>query len=300
MRKWTKIVTELESGKTLEQILKLSGFTRKEISRLKFKNPGMMVNGEKCRSTVILDEGQEIMFFLDDESSEADYLHETGREIHETYKLDILYEDEDLIIVSKPSGMSCHPGRAHYHENLGSLVVTYCKEKGEKILIRQIGRLDKDTSGAVVFAKNRNAAARLWEQRKNGIFYKKYYVLVHGNMKEKEGMIAEPMEPVPDEKNRMRTCEEGVQALTKYVVLQQYKIDGEEFSLLKCSLETGRTHQIRVHMASIGHPVAGDRFYGMEDGIKRLCLHAGEVELVQPYTQQKIYVEIPVKGIPFE
>lgn len=318
MREWKKIVSEQENGKKLEQILKDSGFSKKEISRLKFRNPGISVDGKKCRSTEVLRIGQEISLYLEDREIDAAYLKnakhekdrlveeseeslETGRvkNVHRT-ELEILYEDEDLVIVSKPSGLSCHPGKGHYYDNLGSMVLAHCRKLSGDFLIREIGRLDKDTSGGMVFAKNRNAAARVWSQKEIGTFYKKYLVLVHGKVEECGGTLDLPMEEVPNVKNRMTVCTAGMKAVTNYEVIRYCEINEENYTLLKCSLETGRTHQIRVHMAAFGHPVAGDQFYGIKDGIKRLCLHAGELELLQPFSRKKIHVEIPVKGIPFE
>ncbi len=211
----------------------------------------------------------------------------------------LLYEDAVLLVVDKPSGLSCHPGRGHYYDNLGSQVLAYCQEKGEQFPVRAIGRLDKDTSGIVVFAKNQWCAARLWKQREDGRLRKTYYVLVHGQLPEVQGTIDVPIY--------------GRKAITRYRVLDAGKLwknDQEEYinvdksvqpesqpdcklrrmeeafgvSLIECTLETGRTHQIRIHMSHIGHPVAGDPLYGQPDGFPRLCLHAGRLQLTSPLT----------------
>ena len=276
-----------------------NGFTKKEISRLKFKNPGMIIDSQQARSTAILCPGQTVQLFLEDQNFHADY-HQN--EVSISTQLEILYEDEDLLVVHKPSGLSCHPGKGHYNENLGSMVSAYCLNQGLTCPIREIGRLDKDTSGAMLFAKHRDAAARLWTQKENGTFFKIYTVLVHGELSEKSGIITFDIEEVPDLKNRMRICASGLghRAITNYKLLKTIEINGYLFSLLECSLETGRTHQIRVHMAAIGHPVAGDSFYGISDNATRLYLHAGEIIFQQPNTQEKIHIKIQVPEFNFK
>lgn len=295
---WKKIVSQIDEGKKLETFLLENGFTKREVSRLKFKNPGMLVNDQPSRSNTLLQTGQIVQVFLADQNFSAEYLNKNpeNTNIH----LNILYEDTDILVVHKPSGLSCHPGKGHYHENLGSAVSAYCVKNGITCPIREIGRLDKDTSGAVVFAKSRDSAARLWKQKEHGLFYKTYTVLVHGIVKETSGKIDFDMEPVPETKNRMRICENGMKAITNYKVLNYYYMNEMPVSLVECQLETGRTHQIRVHMAALGHPVVGDTFYGIEDHAKRLCLHTREIFLLHPYTQEKIHISIPVTGIPFE
>lgn len=288
MRDWEKRITKEDSGKTIEKLLRESGFSKKEISRLKFRQGGMTVDGQKVRSTEILKEGQLVSLRLDDDKKKDYGVLENRPEIS------ICYEDQDLLILDKPSGMSCHPGRGHFSDNLGAYVAAYLREKGEENALRLVGRLDKDTSGAVVFAKNQTAAARLWKQREEGTFHKIYTALVHGILKPREGKISVPLEPVPGVKNRMRAAEEGkgTRAVTFYRTKRIYDTDTEKISLVECTLETGRTHQIRVHMASLGHPVLGDPFYGKIDSAKRLCLHSEKVVLRQPFTGEFICVQI--------
>lgn len=307
MRMWKKTVTEQESGKKLEQVLQDAGFSKKEISRLKFRENGMRVAGRRCRSTEIISAGQEIVLCLEDAEQAPEIqpvtcetacpVEEKENGLREVPALSICYEDEDLLIADKPSGLSCHPGKGHYQINLGRQIQEYCLKKGENREIRLVGRLDKDTSGGVVFAKHQTAAARLWKQREKGIFVKKYRVLVHGCPNEEQGVISLPIRSIPGEKNRMCAAPDGKRAVTYYRVLR--KLEREKAALLECTLETGRTHQIRVHMAAMGHPVFGDAFYGKRDIAERLCLHAGYLSLKQPFTGKQIEIEIPIKGIPF-
>ncbi|MDO4305319.1 MAG: RluA family pseudouridine synthase [Eubacteriales bacterium] len=286
MRTWEKRSAKEDAGKTLEKFLRESGFSRKEISRLKFRQQGMTVDGHPCRSTEILKEGQRISLRLDDDTA-AEYA--VRKDLPE---ISICYEDRDLLILDKPSGISCHPGRGHFDDSLGSQAASYLRAKGEGNTLRLIGRLDKDTSGAVVFAKNQAASARLWKQREDGSFHKTYTALVHGILEPAEGRISVPLEAVPGVKNRMRTAEEGKGAVTCYRTRKVCHASGRQVSFVECTLETGRTHQIRVHMASLGHPVLGDPFYGQPDGMPRLCLHAEKVELRQPFTGEDIQIQI--------
>ena len=186
--------------------------------------------------------------------------------------------------------MSCHPGPGHYLDNLGSMAMAYCQEKGEEYPIRQIGRLDKDTSGIVVFAKDKVTAARLWQQRREGTLQKTYYAVVHGRLRPAEGIIDSPMGKVPGEKNKMCVCPGAMSAITNYRVIREENYEGKELSVVECTLVTGRTHQIRVHMASLGHPLFGDRIYGIPDGAPGLCLHAGKIRLLQPFTGKEINI----------
>lgn len=293
MSTWKKTVASIDAGKKLETFLLENGFTKREISRLKFKNPGMHIDGQQAKSTALLQTGQLVQIFLADQNFNAEYITSDNISKNNSIPLDLLYEDNELLVVNKPSGLSCHPGKGHYNENLGSIVSAYCFQKGITCPIREIGRLDKDTSGIVLFAKNRDTAARLWQQRKDGNLYKTYTILVHGTIKNLSGQITFDMEAVPDVKNRMRTCQSGLTAITNYNLIQHSEFHGFPVSLLECRLETGRTHQIRVHMAAAGHPVVGDTFYGIDDSCKRLCLHAGEVTFYQPYTHEKIHLTVP-------
>lgn len=286
MREWKEVVTDRDHGKTVESFLKEHGFSKKEISRLKFKESGMTVNGIQCRSTQVLEEGQEIRLHLSDGT---DHLKQYGC-LEEQIPLRICYEDGDLLILDKPSGVSCHPGRGHYQDSLGGQAMAYLASRGEACTLRLIGRLDKDTSGIVVYAKNQPAAARLWKQREDGSFHKTYYALVHGILSPKDGEINLPLEEVPGIQNRMQPAEKGKGLLAR--TFYRTKKVFSDYSLVECKLDTGRTHQIRVHMAFVGHPVLGDPFYGQNDGVRRLCLHAGKVVLRQPFTGNDICLQI--------
>ena len=283
------MICEADEGKTLEEILRAAGFSRKEISRQKFIPDGITLDGEKCRVTAKVHTGQLVTLNFREKEEEKVSVPENEKNGQET-GISILYEDDCLLIVEKPSGLSCHPGPGHYTDNLGSMAMAYCQEKGEEYPIRQIGRLDKDTSGIVVFAKDKVTAARLWQQRREGTLQKTYYAVVHGRLRPAEGIIDSPMGKVPGEKNKMCVCPGAMSAITNYRVIREENYEGKELSVVECTLVTGRTHQIRVHMASLGHPLLGDRIYGIPDGAPGLCLHAGKIRLLQPFTGKEINI----------
>ena len=165
--------------------------------------------------------------------------------------LNIIYEDEYYIVINKPSGIAIHPSILHYTDSLANGVKFYFEQKNIKKKIRPINRLDKDTSGIVIFAKNEYIQECLIKQMKNKQFIKKYIAIVNGNLDNLEGIINAPI--ARKENSIIERCinKDGQKAITHYEVIKQYN----KYSLVKCSLETGRTHQIRVHMAAISHPL---------------------------------------------
>lgn len=240
-------------GMRLEQYLRQRmNFTRAEIRAMKFRENGLLLNGERVRVSRILGTGDVLEVQLEDEAACSEQLEATAEPIK------ILYEDEDLLAVWKEAGLVVHPAHGHYKDTLSNRVHAYFQGKGEQVRIRSIGRLDKDTSGIVVFAKNQISAARLWKQKEEGVFRKEYLAVCEGEFSAMEGEVCAPIAPMPGEKMKMCVSPEGAFALTHYRVLR--KENGR--SLLAVQIETGRTHQIRVHMASVGHVVVGDVLYG--------------------------------------
>lgn len=316
---WTYLAGDEDEGKTVDEVLRAAGFSKREISRQKFLPGGILLDGEQCRVTCTVHERQTVTLVL--QERETGFRGATdrygredgvfGTETPDMYSreavmseagigerrlsLQICYEDEDLMVVDKPTGLACHLGRGHYEDNLGSILQRLCADdkSGRVNAVRLIGRLDKDTSGLVVLAKNRAAAARLWKQRSDGTFVKYYQVFVHGYMSAQCGTIKIPVMKIPGEKNKMQADEQGMPAVTHYRVLREGQLFGQEASLLECVLDTGRTHQIRVHMAYEGHPLFGDPIYGVEDKAPRLCLHAQRICLRQPFTGDEIEVCTP-------
>lgn len=285
MRKLEIVLDESTAGKSLDKSLKdIFGLNKRQISQAKFRENGICVNGKQVRISYIGKPGDFLEVCVEEERSY------TGKVVPVSGELDILYEDKDLIVLNKPGGIPCHPGRGHYEDSLANRVAAYCMEKGETSLIRAVGRLDKDTSGIVVFAKNQIAAARLSLQKEEGIFRKEYLVLVKGKLETGRGRILEPIGNVPGEKMKMQVDANGKEADTAYEVLEVR----EEYSLVKCVIRTGRTHQIRVHMAWLGHPVLGDVLYGDGENpvFEGLALHAWKTEFYQPFTGEKAALKV--------
>lgn len=208
--------------------------------------------------------------------------------------LDIVYEDANLLVVNKPKGMVVHPAAGHAGGTLVNALLAHCGDSlsGINGVIRPgiVHRIDKDTSGLLIVAKNDFAHQRLAEQIKEHSFTRMYEAVVHGNLKEDTGTIDAPIGRHPTDRKRMAVTEKNSRhAVTHFEVLARYK----GFTHVRLKLETGRTHQIRVHMAYIGHPVAGDPVYGPKKPVPNLdgqCLHARVIGFVHPRTGE--YLEI--------
>lgn len=213
----------------------------------------------------------------------------------ENIPLDIMYEDKDLLVVNKPKGMVVHPAPGHYSGTLVNALMYHCKDSlsGINGVIRPgiVHRIDKDTSGLLIVAKNDAAHNGLAEQIKVHSFTRKYEAVVTGGVKE-NGTVNAPIARHKIDRKKMAVSPDGREAITHYEVIENYN----KYSHLRLILETGRTHQIRVHMAYIGHPVAGDPVYG--DGkpkwLNGQCLHAREIGFVHPVTKDELYFTSPL------
>lgn len=211
-------------------------------------------------------------------------------------ELEILYEDQDILAVNKPAGLVTHPSGSHYSDSLSNQVAAYFRSKDEPTKVRSIGRLDKETSGILLFARNQTAAARLQKQRENGISEKTYLAAVSGSMLEDTDgtfhAITTPLAPDPDNRLKMvispgSSLPGSKPAVTLYSVLKSTAPGSRiSASLVMLRLKTGRTHQIRVHMASLGHPLLGDSLYhlsGTMNLFSRAALHAWKLKFHPPF-----------------
>lgn len=225
-------------------------------------------------------------------------------------ELEILYEDQDILAVNKPAGLVTHPSGSHYSDSLSNQVAAYFRSKDEPTKVRSIGRLDKETSGILLFARNQTAAARLQKQRENGISEKTYLAAVSGSMLEDTDgtfhAITTPLAPDPDNRLKMvispgSSLPGSKPAVTLYSVLKSTAPGSRiSASLVMLHLKTGRTHQIRVHMASLGHPLLGDSLYHLSDTtnlFSRAALHAWKLKFHPPFpageTTSGIHSSIP-------
>lgn len=282
--------------------------TKKEISRAKFRESGIRVNGERRRIDALLKAGDLVEILLEAGDKISENLTASGEE------LSVLYEDGDVIVLDKPAGISVHPAGRKETDTLANRLAFYLREKKEDSVIRIFGRLDRDTSGVVLAVKNRAAAARLERQRKSGALFKHYLAITGQAPSPLCGTIDIPLGIDPRRRNRMCVSPDGKTALTDYETLAVY----DSCALIHLSLRTGRTHQIRMHMAAVGCPLLGDPLYGngaaahtlsniphpLSDhpagendslpGIKRTALHAYSIHFLQPFTGKELLVQAPV------
>lgn len=208
----------------------------------------------------------------------------------ENIPIDIVYEDDDLIVVNKPKGMVVHPAAGNYSKTLVNALLYHCRGRLSSIngVIRPgiVHRIDKDTSGLLIVAKNDRAHINLAKQIAEHSFHRAYQAVCYGNIKQDSGTVSYPIGRNPKDRKKMAVTDKNSKnAVTHYSVIKRYG----DFTHIRCVLETGRTHQIRVHMAYIGHPLAGDSVYGPKKVIKQLngqCLHAGEIGFVHPTTNR--------------
>lgn len=214
-----------------------------------------------------------------------DYDEDNSNIIPTEMPINIVYEDDTFLIVNKPAGIPVHPSMDHYTDSLSNGIAFYFSKICLKKKIRPVNRIDKDTSGIVIFAKNEYIQECLIRQMKSKQFVKKYIAVVNGNLDNSVGTINAPI--ARKEGSIIERCvnSNGDNAITHYKVLKRTA----NYDIVECILETGRTHQIRVHFAHIGHSLLGDTLYGTHsDLIKRQALHSYEVDFIHPITKQNV------------
>ena len=222
-----------------------------------------------------------------------DFDEESNNIIATKMNLNILYEDDAFLILDKPSGIPVHPSILHFNDSLSNGVKYYFDKINLKRKIRPVNRLDRNTSGIVIFAKNEYIHSMLSSQMQNHIFKKEYIAICNGIFNTKEDTISAPIARKTDSIIERCVSADGDSAITHYKVI--YENLYSSFSELLISLETGRTHQIRVHTAYIGHPILGDSLYGKESNlINRQALHSYRVEFIHPITKQIINITAPI------
>ena len=298
MKKYLTItVREQMQGMTVEKVLyDYLELTKKQVSRAKFRPDGICKNKVQCRVTEKVSMGDEICICLETDEIQSAQLVLAKIQGE---RLRILYEDEDVLIINKPKGMVVHPSAGHYTHTVVNAVMFHCKEhlSGINGVMRPgiVHRIDMDTTGAIVICKNDMAHQSLADQLKEHSITRKYRALVHGNLKEDEGTVEGPIgRHATDRKKMAINYKNGKPAVTHYKVLERFGA----YTFIECQLETGRTHQIRVHMASIGHPLVGDITYGpAKCPFKHLqgqCLHAMVLGFVHPRTNEYIEFSAPL------
>lgn len=202
------------------------------------------------------------------------------------HEVEVLYEDEHMIVLNKPEHMDTHPNSPEQTNTLTNAAAFHLQAKGEHRKIKHVHRLDRDTTGAVLFAKHSLAGAILDKMLEERDIKRTYLALVHGKMKRKKGIIHEPIGRDRHHPTRRRVSANGQDAITHFELLETYEKD--DLSLIKCELDTGRTHQIRVHLSHIGHPLVGDLLYGGKPFLNRQALHAAKLDIPHPFTKEII------------
>lgn len=270
---------------TVLDFLKQEGFSRHILSSMKNSSGNCIVlNGERGFGRSVLKEGDRLVVTVPEV--------ESGENIIRTeMDLDILYEDEDILVINKPAGMPMHPSMGNYENTLANGIAWYFSQKGEDFVYRCINRLDRDTTGALILAKNPLSAAVLSVQMKRRQIRRTYLALVDGVLPE-SGVVDAPIARMEGSViTREVNFETGESAMTHYERLAV----GRYYSMAELHLETGRTHQIRVHMKYIGHPLPGDYLYHPDyRRIQRQPLHSFQLEFTHPITKEPMLFTAPV------
>ena len=267
----------LNINQILKQELQISSRLLQKLIKLK----QIYLNGQIVDTRISVEIGDIITIDLGfDEDSE--------NIIPTNIKLNIIYEDKAFLVINKPAGIAIHPSKSHYQNSLSNGVKFYFNKIGLNKKIRPVNRLDFDTSGLVIFAKNQYVQECLISQMKQNIFIKEYLAIANGIFKENSGIIDFPI--ARKENSIIERCisNNGQKSITHYQVIKQFP----NYALVKCILETGRTHQIRVHMSAINHGLLGDTMYGITTNlIKRQALHSNKVSFIHPISKEKICFE---------
>ncbi len=279
------ITPELAGIKVDTLLKKHLGLSGTVVKRIKWLEDGILVDGARVRTDYRPAAGQVLSVRLDDPVRRSGILPAPG-------PLDILYEDGDLIVLNKAPGVSVHPGPGHFDDTLGNHLLWHYDQEGENADFHPVHRLDRGTSGLLVAAKHPHAQEVLKNQLHTEDFRRVYLAVCEGLPEPPSGLIDAPLGPKPGSLMEQMVRPDGKPARTRYAVLRRW---GER-SLVSLELETGRTHQIRVHMAHIGHPLTGDFLYGTEDPalIPRPALHSAYLSLLHPLTREELRFSVPL------
>ena len=281
------IVSQEEKGKRLDTYIPSvdTDITRTSAQRL-IEDGNILVNGKNAKVSYKIQENDKISV----EIPKPKQIELKAQDI----PIEIIYEDSDIIVVNKPKGMVVHPANGNPAGTLVNAIMAICKDSlsgiGGEIRPGIVHRIDKDTSGLLIVAKNDNAHVKMSEQIKNHEVKKTYIALVRGKVKENEATIDMPIGRSTSDRKKMAVNKNGKNAITHIKVLKRF----DKYTLLQVNIETGRTHQIRVHLSHIGYPIVGDYTYSNgknEFDVIGQCLHAQKLEFKHPITQKDMCLE---------
>lgn len=277
-------IKDTDTYKNIKEVLK-AYFKISERLLLRLKNTqNILLNNEPTYVSKEISSGDEIEVLID-------FIEDNSNIVPTKMDLDIIYEDDSFIVINKAPNMAIHPSMLHYDTSLSNGIRYYFDSINLKKKIRPVNRLDKDTSGLVIFAKNEYIQECLVSQMKTKDMKKTYIAICEGIFEEKSGTINLPIARKPNSIIERCVDSSGDQAITHYEVLKEF----QNTSVVKCILETGRTHQIRVHLSHINHPILGDTLYGKKyTTISRQLLHAYKLDFIHPITRKKVSYTAPI------
>ncbi|UPM53278.1 RluA family pseudouridine synthase [Gottfriedia acidiceleris] len=282
---WFKVIIGVEhKNLTVESYLKnVWQFPKKLLHELRMAK-GCRINGEIKPWNTILSSGDQVEMQL--------YIEEDYGVIPQEQSIEICYEDEHLLIANKPFGVDTHPNEKGQLNTLANSVAFHFQKNGLKTKVRHIHRLDKDTTGGVVFAKHALSSAILDSMLSQRKIKRTYTAIVEGNVKSLKGTINEAIGRDRHHPTRRRVSPKGDKAITHYKKIRY--LSKLNVTIVECQLDTGRTHQIRVHLSFLGHPLIGDLLYGGKQILlKRQGLHASNVQFTHPFTKEHLSIDIP-------
>ena len=295
MRKIRYDITTEYDGMKISRFLQMKGYSEKNLTVLRGREETIFLNGRPVHMNETICQGDAIEVYIPE-------VEEVTAVVPVNIPIEVVYEDEDIIVINKPANMPIHPSRLHQDNSLANVLAYYYKKDlddkdavDNKFVFRCINRLDRDTTGLTIVAKHMVSAAILYNEMKHRDIRRTYYAIVEetpDNRLPDSGVIDAPIGRADEQGIARRVdYENGHPAVTHYEVIDRVG----DLALVRLKLETGRTHQIRVHMSYIGHPLIGDEIYNPKNSIMdRQALHAGELEFIHPITGEKLIIKADI------